>query len=293
MSDGRKDPRNTFSRNADRYLHSSDHQSGPDLETIRQIASRQSPAVTVDVATGAGHALRAASPFSGFCIALDLSMEMLQVAKEHLTGAELENVSFVQSSADQLPFADGVVSLLTCRIAPHHFSLISGFLSEVARVLEPNGRCVIIDNISPEEIESDLFLNEVERLRDPSHIRSHTLRQWLHYFEKTDLMTISVELFERNHPFQEWAARTGLDKDGIKVLEQRFLEASPGIREQFKVQTDDEGKVTSYTDEKGMREINQQYQTDGFEVEQVEEEGKYFLFTRRVVEEVVVEGSPI
>ena len=47
-----------------------------------------------------------------------------------------------------------------------------------------------------------------------------------------------------------------------------------------------------YTNEEERREIAQKYKDDGFEVELVEEGGEYFLFTRRVVEEVVVEGTP-
>ena len=49
----------------------------------------------------------------------------------------------------------------------------------------------------------------------------------------------------------------------------------------------------AYTNEKERREISQKYKDDGFEVELVEEENQYFLFTRRVVTEVVVEGKPI
>ena len=51
-----------------------------------------------------------------------------------------------------------------------------------------------------------------------------------------------------------------------------------------------DGKV--YTNEKERGEIGQKYKDDGFEVELVEEENQYFLFTRRVVTEVVVEGQP-
>ncbi len=51
-----------------------------------------------------------------------------------------------------------------------------------------------------------------------------------------------------------------------------------------------DGKV--YTDEKERREISQKYKDDGFEVEMVEDDNQYFLFTRRVVKEVVVEGQP-
>ena len=52
-----------------------------------------------------------------------------------------------------------------------------------------------------------------------------------------------------------------------------------------------DGKV--YTNEKERNEIAQKYKDDGFEVETVEEENQYFVFTRRVVTEVVVEGQPI
>ncbi len=52
-----------------------------------------------------------------------------------------------------------------------------------------------------------------------------------------------------------------------------------------------DGKV--YADEKERREVSQKYKDDGFEVELVEEGGEYFLFTRRVITEVVVEGQPI
>ena len=49
----------------------------------------------------------------------------------------------------------------------------------------------------------------------------------------------------------------------------------------------------TYEDKNEMKKVKQEYQEEGFTVEVVEEENKYFLFTRRVVTEVVVEGSPI
>ena len=52
-----------------------------------------------------------------------------------------------------------------------------------------------------------------------------------------------------------------------------------------------DGKV--YADEEELKGVRQRYQDDGFEVEMVEEGNQYFLFTRRVVKEVVVEGKPI
>jgi hypothetical protein len=49
----------------------------------------------------------------------------------------------------------------------------------------------------------------------------------------------------------------------------------------------------TYPNQKEAEEVGQKYKDDGFEVELVEEEAQCFLFTRRVVKEVVVEGKPI
>ncbi len=47
-----------------------------------------------------------------------------------------------------------------------------------------------------------------------------------------------------------------------------------------------------YESEKEAQDVKQKYEKDNFEVELVEEEQKYLLYTRRVVTEVVVEGEP-
>ncbi len=49
----------------------------------------------------------------------------------------------------------------------------------------------------------------------------------------------------------------------------------------------------AYDDVEEMRKFTQRYQNDGFEVREVKEGSQYFLFTRRVATEVVVEGKPI
>jgi hypothetical protein len=48
----------------------------------------------------------------------------------------------------------------------------------------------------------------------------------------------------------------------------------------------------SYENEREMNRVKQEYLNQGFEVESSEEEGKYYLFSRRVVKEVIVNGSP-
>lgn len=47
-----------------------------------------------------------------------------------------------------------------------------------------------------------------------------------------------------------------------------------------------------YESRKEAQDVMQKYKSDGFEVEMIEEEKQLFLYTRRVVAEVVVEGEP-
>ena len=46
-----------------------------------------------------------------------------------------------------------------------------------------------------------------------------------------------------------------------------------------------------YETKKEAQDVEKKYREDGFEVELVEVEGKPYLYTRRVVTEVVVEGE--
>ncbi len=47
-----------------------------------------------------------------------------------------------------------------------------------------------------------------------------------------------------------------------------------------------------YESEKNAQEVKKKYENDDFEVELIQEENQFFLYTRRVVTEIVVEGEP-
>jgi hypothetical protein len=49
---------------------------------------------------------------------------------------------------------------------------------------------------------------------------------------------------------------------------------------------------TAYESEKEAQDIKKKYEDDNFEVEMLEEENKYLLYTRRVVTEIVLDGDP-
>lgn len=48
-----------------------------------------------------------------------------------------------------------------------------------------------------------------------------------------------------------------------------------------------------YESESATQENISKYKNDGFETKLIEENEKYFVYTRRVVTEIVVEGEPV
>jgi hypothetical protein len=48
----------------------------------------------------------------------------------------------------------------------------------------------------------------------------------------------------------------------------------------------------TYESEKQAQEVKKKYEGDKFEVELIQEENQYLLYTRRVVTEIVLEGEP-
>ena len=83
----------------------------------------------------------------GKVVGLDLSPEMVVRAYENLKQTDLTNVAFQEFSGEDLPFPDGSFDLV---ISNGVFNLIPAkgrMLKEACRVLKPNGRLLIADQI--------------------------------------------------------------------------------------------------------------------------------------------------
>ncbi len=49
----------------------------------------------------------------------------------------------------------------------------------------------------------------------------------------------------------------------------------------------------TYPDQKLAQEAFQKYQADGFQAQLINEENQFYVFTRREIKEIVVEGKPV
>ena len=92
---------------------------------------------------------------------------MIARAAELASG--LPNVGFVVADSKALPFADGEFTAVLCTASFHHYPYPRQALTEMARVLERDGRLVIADG-ARDRLAARIADRVLRRL-DRSHIR--------------------------------------------------------------------------------------------------------------------------
>ena len=104
----------------------------------------------VDLATGTGDlAFELVKQINGKVIGLDLSENMLEIAKQKRTQYGLSNqtVDFIKGDAEKLPFPDNYADGVTMAFGLRNMSNIKNVLSEIHRILKPNSKMIILEFI--------------------------------------------------------------------------------------------------------------------------------------------------
>jgi SAM-dependent methyltransferase len=229
-----KDARAQFGKTAAAYVSSTTHASGADLERLVAIAAPLPGERALDLGCGVGHTLRRIAPLVAFAAGADATFEMMQAGRDRVVTAP--NAAFVQSDATALPFADASFELATCRLAAHHFTDAAAAFRDTQRVLRPGGRFVLVDNYAPDDPALDVFINELEELRDASHVRNHTIIGWRELLEDAGLRTsIESELMTTKITTEGWLERSQTPADRAAEVRRRLRDAPAAARDAFHI----------------------------------------------------------
>ena len=226
-----------FGAAAERYANSSYHQLSPDLDAMLAAVSLDGSERVLDVGTGTGHTALAFAPRVAEVVGVDFTPAMLEQARRLARARGASNVRFDEGDAMALPYAAADFDLVTCRVCAHHFTDPALAVREMARVLRPGGRLLLVDSVAPEDPAEDTFFNAIELLRDRSHVRNHRVSEWLAMLSAAGFRAEHRETFAVPLDFDEWVERIGTPETERAALRSLFCSASDAVKQRFGLRT--------------------------------------------------------
>jgi len=145
-----------WDRIAQIYLSDIDKRFAPVVEHVIMRAALEPGQRVLDLGTGTGSVAVGAAPLvspGGEVLGVDLSPEMLALARQRAARLRLTDVSFREGRAEAIPAADGAFDVLVSSLVFMYAIDRAAAARETARVLRPGGRFVAAVWAGPEQCD--------------------------------------------------------------------------------------------------------------------------------------------
>ncbi len=120
---------------------------------VLKLVSDKNPKTVLDIATGTGDlALLMTKTSAEKIIGLDISAGMLDVGRKKIEAKNLSNkIEMLLADSENMPFENNTFDAITVAFGVRNFETLEKGLSEILRVLKPNGIFVILETSVPEK----------------------------------------------------------------------------------------------------------------------------------------------
>ena len=208
------------------------------MDRINSVASTSSNVRILDLGCGPGIIVEALATAAKEIVAFDLTPAMIHLTRQRCQEAKLTNVLFIVGQAENIPLEDSTFDVVVTHFTFHHFSDPKPVISEIVRILRPNGRVIIAEVLSSEDAEKAKLHNALEILRDPSHVRMFSRSEFRTLLESGGLHITMEEGWTLNREFSEWIQITNAPErsEPLFTVMQNLAKAGlkSGIDLQFK-----------------------------------------------------------
>ena len=162
-----------FTRQAPSFARLPGHEEATRL--LLDVVGVGAGSVVLDVACGPGMVACAAAQRARRVVGIDLTPAMLEQARALQAKLGLSNLEWHVGEAANLPFEAASFDTVMTRYSAHHLADPDLMFAEMLRVARPAARVAIADMVLPGD--RGAAYDRMERLRDPSHVRTLTREQ--------------------------------------------------------------------------------------------------------------------
>lgn len=214
-----------FTRQAKPFASAEPLNAEAALQLLLDVTSAGPEDNLLDVACGPGIVVCAFARVVRHATGIDLTPAMLERAQVLAAARGLTNVQWKHGDVQALPFPDATFSIVVSRLAFHHFEDPAAVLAEMRRVCRPGGVVAVADLVAPADPGRATAFHEMERLRDPSHIRALPRTELLALFPTIGLPPPEVHGYRLELEFESWLARSFPDPRDVAEIRRRFEDA--------------------------------------------------------------------
>lgn len=225
-----------FGQVAANYSTSTVHAKGADLDAMLTAMPLDGTERVLDAGTGTGHTALAFAQRTGQVVAVDFTENMLGQGRLLAAERGIANVEFRLGDVEHLPADNGEFDIVVSRYSAHHWPHPQQALQEFVRVLKPGGTLILNDIVSYDDFVCDTYLQAIEVLRDPSHVRDHSIAQWRAMIAEAGF-TESTVVYQGDVyiEFLNWTDRMQTPAANVQMIRNLFDGAPEEFRKVFKI----------------------------------------------------------
>jgi len=183
----------------------------------------------LDVACGTGLVSRVFKGRVAEVVGVDITPAMYAQAAPHVD-------RFVEGPGEDLPFADGTFDRVVCRQGTQ-FMDDGAAIKEMARVLKPGGRAVVINLCAYGAEDRDEYF-EILRLRNPARRNFYMREDMVRLFEAAGLQT-TLHDFISEEDVDVWSDNKAIAETRREGIRRIYREGSDAFRSLHAVAFDD------------------------------------------------------
>ena len=226
--------REEFTHQTDAFARAGGLKAAATLGALVDLVPADPEARWLEVACGPAMVGRELAPKVGSVRGVDLTPAMIEKAREEAGREDLANVEFGLGDATALELDDASFDGAITRFSLHHIPAPQRVVEEMARVVRPGGLVVIADHARDRDAAVAAWVEEIERLRDPSHWASLTPERLAALGAAAGLELEREEVVPFELPFVDWRDRSSGGKQAAPLID-RLLDQAPPAADAFQV----------------------------------------------------------